>query len=245
MNLFGIGLPEMGVLGVIALLIFGPDKLPEVMGQAGKLVKDFRNMTSGLTGEFEKTMAEAKEMTNGLSKELGGMAKEVNSVSNSVKKDLNKATGTNTTTNKVRPASKSSDPKASGMAKSGSTSGTSKPRTVAQAAASTNKSGSSKIVPATPKASKEDPIADISLFDVTPVERTSRARKATPSVIGDPTPRLELVPQDGTDAELADALAHGDVVASSTVTTSDVVVDDALARARARRRSAGYAKFSA
>ncbi|MGI8403469.1 MAG: twin-arginine translocase TatA/TatE family subunit, partial [Thermomicrobiales bacterium] len=31
MNIFGIGLPEMGIIAVVALLIFGPEKLPEVM----------------------------------------------------------------------------------------------------------------------------------------------------------------------------------------------------------------------
>jgi len=52
MNIFGIGSGEMVLLLVAALLIFGPGKLPEVAGQVGKAVRDFRRMTSDLTGEF-------------------------------------------------------------------------------------------------------------------------------------------------------------------------------------------------
>jgi sec-independent protein translocase protein TatB len=42
---FGIGLPELMVIVVVAVLVFGPDRLPEFARQAGRLVRQVRKMT--------------------------------------------------------------------------------------------------------------------------------------------------------------------------------------------------------
>ena len=49
MNIFGIGLPEMGLILVIALLVFGPKKLPEIGRSLGKALKGFQEASR----EFE------------------------------------------------------------------------------------------------------------------------------------------------------------------------------------------------
>lgn len=239
----------MGIIGIVALLIFGPDKLPEVMGQAGKMVRDFRNMTAGLTGEFEKTMAEAREIGNSVTKELGGMTKEVNAVTNSVKKDLNTS---KTTTPAPKKGMTSASAKKAGASTSStaatkaSTAGsTPKPTTTTKAPASTTSASSSAtttakpataIVPPTPKASREDPIADISLFEPAPMERKPRARRATPTTFGGVDVFASTTMPDGDAAAIADALAHGDEV------TLPASSDDALLRARQRRQTAGYSQ---
>jgi sec-independent protein translocase protein TatA len=38
----GLGLPEMIIIGIIALLIFGPKKLPELGSGLGKAIRDFK-----------------------------------------------------------------------------------------------------------------------------------------------------------------------------------------------------------
>ena len=43
--MFGIGLPELMVLVVIAVVVFGPDRLPEFARQAGRLVRQVRTFT--------------------------------------------------------------------------------------------------------------------------------------------------------------------------------------------------------
>jgi sec-independent protein translocase protein TatB len=43
--MFGIGLPEMMVIAVVAVLVFGPDRLPDFARQAGRLVRQVRKMT--------------------------------------------------------------------------------------------------------------------------------------------------------------------------------------------------------
>ncbi len=64
MNFFGMGPMELGVILVIALVIFGPGKLPEIGGQIGSVVRDFRNATGDLTGEFQDAMSDFKGVAN-------------------------------------------------------------------------------------------------------------------------------------------------------------------------------------
>ena len=41
--MFGIGMPELIVILVIILIIFGAGKLPEIGGAIGKGIKNFKN----------------------------------------------------------------------------------------------------------------------------------------------------------------------------------------------------------
>lgn len=54
MNIFGIGLPEMGLIMVVALLIFGPKKLPEIGRSLGKTVRSFQEASKEFENEFKR-----------------------------------------------------------------------------------------------------------------------------------------------------------------------------------------------
>jgi len=41
-----LGLPELIIVGIIALLIFGPKKLPELGSGLGKAIRDFKGAMS-------------------------------------------------------------------------------------------------------------------------------------------------------------------------------------------------------
>jgi hypothetical protein len=41
-NIFGIGTQEILIIAVASLIIFGPNRLPEVAGQAAKWIRDLR-----------------------------------------------------------------------------------------------------------------------------------------------------------------------------------------------------------
>lgn len=54
MNIFGMGLPELGVIAIVALLIFGPRKLPEIGRSLGKTVKSFQKAAREFEDEFKR-----------------------------------------------------------------------------------------------------------------------------------------------------------------------------------------------
>ncbi len=64
MNVFGIGLPEIAVIGALALLVFGPKRLPELGRTLGKTLKGFQTASSEFEKEIQKAMEEPKESEN-------------------------------------------------------------------------------------------------------------------------------------------------------------------------------------
>ena len=54
MNVFGIGLPEMAIIFIVALLVFGPKKLPEIGRSMGKALRSFQDATKEFETEFKQ-----------------------------------------------------------------------------------------------------------------------------------------------------------------------------------------------
>ena len=56
MNIFGIGLPEIAVIVVLALLIFGPKLLPQLGKTIGKTLKGLQTASKEFENELNKTL---------------------------------------------------------------------------------------------------------------------------------------------------------------------------------------------
>ena len=52
--MFGLGVPELIIILVVALLIFGPGRLPEIGGAVGRGIRDFRKAFEGKDEETKK-----------------------------------------------------------------------------------------------------------------------------------------------------------------------------------------------
>lgn len=70
MNFFGVGIPELMLILVIALIVFGPQRLPEIGRSIGKAVRDFREMSAGFTSEWEELSKEFEQTASEVQREV-------------------------------------------------------------------------------------------------------------------------------------------------------------------------------
>lgn len=71
--MFGnIGLPELLIILIIALVVFGPRKLPEIGKSIGKAIREFRKASDEIKEKFEEEIRseELKSLQEDLRKEV-------------------------------------------------------------------------------------------------------------------------------------------------------------------------------
>ncbi len=54
--MFGLSFGEIVIVAILALLLLGPDRLPDAAKQAGKLMREFRKATEDLKDQIETEM---------------------------------------------------------------------------------------------------------------------------------------------------------------------------------------------
>jgi len=75
MNIFGVGLPEIAVISALALIVFGPKRLPELGRTLGKTLKGLQTASTEFENEIQKAMTE-NESVEGVSNEQLASSKD-------------------------------------------------------------------------------------------------------------------------------------------------------------------------
>lgn len=73
--MFGIGMPELIIILVIVLIIFGANKLPEIGGGMGKAIRNFKKATNE-PDEIDVTPSTAKKADKAKKEESSQEAKD-------------------------------------------------------------------------------------------------------------------------------------------------------------------------
>ena len=79
--MFNIGLPELLIIVAIALIVFGPNKLPELAKAFGRAMREFKKATEEVKESFEAETKDLEEFKHTLTDEnlVADLAEQVSS----------------------------------------------------------------------------------------------------------------------------------------------------------------------
>ena len=68
---FGFGVPsEWAIIFIVALIVFGPKKLPEIGQQIGQALREFRKMADDVTGATDSIRSEVSGATQSFRRQV-------------------------------------------------------------------------------------------------------------------------------------------------------------------------------
>ena len=56
--MFGMGWPEIVMIGMVGVIVFGPDKLPDLAKQAGRFIRTVRQMAENAKNDLGREIGE-------------------------------------------------------------------------------------------------------------------------------------------------------------------------------------------
>ncbi len=74
-----LGFSEMLVIFIVALLVFGPKKLPELGKSLGKGIREFRKATDELKSSWDEQVKDIQAPLNDVKKDIHEMGKDLQS----------------------------------------------------------------------------------------------------------------------------------------------------------------------
>lgn len=95
--MFNVNFLEILVLGLLFLLLFGPEKLPEIALQLGRFVREIRELSSSATAEISRELQRAAEENRELTGDIRSIGNEarrlLQSAGDSVQNSVTQAVG--------------------------------------------------------------------------------------------------------------------------------------------------------
>ncbi|MBN1369210.1 MAG: twin-arginine translocase subunit TatB [Dehalococcoidaceae bacterium] len=89
-----MGIMEILLVLVVALIVLGPDKLPEYARKAGRYYREFRKMASGLTGEMTKALGiDDEDGEGGIADDFRSVRDDISQLRKSLNEDADELKG--------------------------------------------------------------------------------------------------------------------------------------------------------
>lgn len=110
--LFDMGIGELLIIGVVGLIIFGPDRLPKVAAQAAQFLRQFRDQAN----QAKASIIEAADIDESTLRDLRDLdpRRTLRDIATPLD-DARKAAGDALRTDAPKPATASEPPKSSGV----------------------------------------------------------------------------------------------------------------------------------
>jgi len=90
--LFNIGAPEIFVILIIVVMVFGADKIPEVARGLGKGMRQIKDATNEIKKEIndsaKETRIDESEVTKDIQKEIEGVKKDIDDFTGPIKRNM-------------------------------------------------------------------------------------------------------------------------------------------------------------
>lgn len=90
--IFNIGAPEIFVILIIVVMVFGADKIPEVARGLGKGMRQIKDATNDIKREINNSANEVKvdetEVTKDIKKEIDDVKKDIDDFTGPIKRSM-------------------------------------------------------------------------------------------------------------------------------------------------------------
>ena len=80
MEVFGIGPMEIALVVLIAFIVLGPERIPEVMRQLGKWTRQLREMVNNITRDYNADIREITGEITALQEEIRSIQRDLGSI---------------------------------------------------------------------------------------------------------------------------------------------------------------------